>query len=433
LRIELLEGEASVRIPAIFGVFTYRDIPYRGHFSCSDELLNRIYDVSAYTCHLNMQEMLWDGVKRDRLVWIGDAHPEMLTIRTVFGNDRCIEEALDYAIESSPLPGYANGMVSYSMWWLIILRDWYRYCANDAYVLGKRDYIRDLSVQLCSLVTGDGEDFLSAQKIGYFLDWPTYKKRGAREGVRALFSIALRAAAELNEQNGEDEVAKLCVKRAWAIDRAAKALPADKIPAKKQSVAMMLLAGQIEPEQAVERLLRGGARGMSTFMSYYILTALAGYGRTDKALTLLKDYYGGMLSAGATTFWEDFDIAWLRDGARIDRIPEPGEYDIHGENGIHCYTGYRHSLCHGWSSGPAAFLAEQVLGVRILEPGCRLISIQPQLGDLDWAKGAYPTPHGDILISHARRKDGTVKTEMTLPDGVEIAKPDCESKRMTIA
>jgi hypothetical protein len=31
-----------------------------------------------------MQEYLWDGIKRDRLVWIGDMYPEVSTIHAVF-------------------------------------------------------------------------------------------------------------------------------------------------------------------------------------------------------------------------------------------------------------------------------------------------------------------------------------------------------------
>ena len=116
IRIELLSDNATVKIKSVLGVFTYRDIPYLGSFRCSDGELNDIYSVAAYTCHLNMQGMIWDGIKRDRLVWIGDMHPEMLTVRTVFGNDPCILRGLDFASRNNPLPMYPNNMVTYAMW-----------------------------------------------------------------------------------------------------------------------------------------------------------------------------------------------------------------------------------------------------------------------------------------------------------------------------
>ena len=78
-----------------------------------------------------------------------------------------------------------------------------------------------------------------------------------------------------------------------------------------------------------------------------------------EALHMLRAYYGAMLEKGATTFWEDLDMSWLEKTAAIDRLPEEGLRDLHGDSGIACYTGYRHSLCHGWSSAPTAFLAEE--------------------------------------------------------------------------
>jgi hypothetical protein len=64
-----------------------------------------------------------------------------------------------------------------------------------------------------------------------------------------------------------------------------------------------------------------------------------------------------MLDRGATTFWEDFHIEWLEGTGRIDELDETKK-DIHGDCGAHCYVGFRHSLCHGWSAGVAKFIKE---------------------------------------------------------------------------
>ena len=55
------------------------------------------YGNRSYTVHLNMQEYLWDGIKRDRLVWVGDMHPEVMTIHTVFGENEVVRKSLDFA------------------------------------------------------------------------------------------------------------------------------------------------------------------------------------------------------------------------------------------------------------------------------------------------------------------------------------------------
>ena len=97
---------------------------------------------------------------------------------------------------------------------------------------------------------------------------------------------------------------------------------------------------------------------MSTFMSYYILKAVASFDKAA-AIGMMKEYYGAMLRKGATTFWEDFSMDWVENSCRIDEFPKEGERDIHGDFGAFCYKGFRHSLCHGWSAGVIRFIREE--------------------------------------------------------------------------
>ena len=140
---------------------------------------------------------------------------------------------------------------------------------------------------------------------------------------------------------------------------------------------------------------------MSTFMSYYILKADAMAGGKNQ-IAMIKDYYGAMLSRGATTFWEDFDISWLEGSGRIDEFPAPGQKDIHGDYGAFCYVGLRHSLCHGWSSGVLAFLYEYMLGVKMLPGG----KYQVEPYDLGKAEGVVPVPGGMLKVT---TENGSVK------------------------
>ena len=80
VRLDLLQNNATISLKEISAILRYRDIPYLGSFECNDQRLNKIWITGAYTVHLNMQEFLWDGIKRDRVVWLGDMHPELMTI-----------------------------------------------------------------------------------------------------------------------------------------------------------------------------------------------------------------------------------------------------------------------------------------------------------------------------------------------------------------
>ena len=82
--------------------------------------------------------------------------------------------------------------------------------------------------------------------------------------------------------------------------------------------------------------------------------------------------------------------------------------------------GFRHSLCHGWASGPTAWLSQTVLGIKPMEPGFKRVRIAPQLGNLKWAEGSYPTPLGPIHVRHERQPDGTVKSKIDAPSGMAV-------------
>ena len=120
--LELSEPDAEIAIKAVEGVLIYRDIEYVGSFECNDETVNKIYNTAAYTAHLNMQEYMWDGIKRDRLVWIGDMHPEVMTICSVFGDCDVVPRSLDSLRKITPVGSWMNGIPAYTLWWVMCRR-----------------------------------------------------------------------------------------------------------------------------------------------------------------------------------------------------------------------------------------------------------------------------------------------------------------------
>lgn len=416
VRIDLEEDEAELLIKCIPAVFVYKDVPYRGSFECSDPLLNRIWDVGAYTVHLNMQEYIWDGIKRDRLVWVGDMHPETTTIQAVFGEDDAVEKSLDFIREETPLPGWMNNMASYSMWYVIIVYDWFLHTGRLEFIEKQKDYLAGILDQLSANIDEKGQDTVVE---GRFLDWPSDGKKVIVDaGVQAIHYLATESLRKIFTLLDDRERVVQCEEDLKKL----ASYPVD-YEDSKQAAALLVLAGLKDADEVNEKLLaKGGAKGMSTFMGYYILTARAMAGDYEGCLSCIREYWGGMLALGATTFWEDFDVEWMKNASRIDELPQEGKVDVHGTYGGYCYTGYRHSFCHGWASGATPWLSENVLGIKVLEPGCKKVKVEPHLGDLDYAKGSYPTPYGDIYVSHVKLEDGTIETKVKAPEGVEICK-----------
>ena len=406
LYIELLDEDCTISLRAIQGVFLHQPYEFAGSFVCSDETLNKIYDTAAYTCHLCLQNELWDGIKRDRLVWIGDMAPEMKTIEYVFGEVPQIMSGLEFAEENGRAE-WIDTMPTYSLWWLINLQEWSAYCGKPEFILRNKTYCLDVIRRVLASIGTDGS-FLPDN----FIDWPSRGTGAEPAGAKALLAMALKASVKLAQALKEDDLAETCravYEKQLTLREDAKGY--------KQIAALLQLNGMAD-EKAQALLAEGKPEGLSTFMSYYILSAMAQLTDTQTVLNALKTYYGGMLDLGATTFWEDFDLAWMKNACKLDELDET-KSDIHGDNGKFCYIGYRHSLCHGWSSGPVPFLTEQVLGIRVSGEGGSVVTIEPHLGELTFARGSIATPLGKLTVEH-KQENGKILTTYQAPAGMKV-------------
>lgn len=429
VRIDLLDDNVELHLKEIRAVAIYRDLPYRGSFRCNDNLLNQIWQTGAYTVHQCMQTYLWDGIKRDRLVWMGDMHPEVMTIANVFGYTDVVPKSLDFVRDITPLPSWMNGLCTYSLWWVIVQRDWFMFQGDLEYLQQQCEYLKGLLNIILSCVNDDG-----LQNIGAgFLDWPSNADVPAMTvGTQSLIMMALKAGVELCTYLGETQLADKCaecharmlIAAPIARDRYQQEAKEPVSPGSKQAAALMALSGIADAEQMNCNVLRqDGARGFTTFYGYYMLQAMAKAGDYQNALDIIRTFWGAMLDMGATTFWEDFNIDWItEDVAPIDELVPEGKKDIHGDYGAYCYMGLRHSLCHGWASGPTSWLTNHVLGVEVLQPGCKVIRITPHLGDLEWAEGTFPTPYGDVKIFHKKNAEGRIISRIDSPKGIKIIK-----------
>lgn len=415
VRIDLLDENTSITLKAVKGIAIYRDLEYKGSFCCNDERLNEIWNTGAYTIHLNMQEYVWDGIKRDRLVWIGDMHPETSTIQAVFGSDPSVPASLDLARDETPLPMFMDGMSTYSIWWVLIHYGWYMQNGDKAYLEEQREYLVGLLDLLCGLVDPEtGSEMMPDRR---FLDWPSDDDAQAvHAGLQGLLKWGLVRGGELLRELGENAMADKCGKMADIMN---KHNPDPN--GNKQAAALLALSGIADLNKVNEIIKVDGARRLSTFLGYYVLQAQALAGDIDGALNNISTYWGAMLDRGATTFWEDFNLDWLEGSGRIDEIVPEGVKDLHGDYGAYCYKGLRHSLCHGWASGPTAFMSQYVLGFTPAAPGCKKMYLKPNLGSLEFAEGTYPTPYGKISVRHEKCPDGKIKTTiLEKPSEVEI-------------
>lgn len=411
--IEMLT-KGDIGLKAVQGMFVHRDLEWRGIFECSDTRLTKIWNTAAYTVFLNMQDYLWDGIKRDRLVWIGDLNTEIKTILAVFGENDIVPQSLDLIRDTTRAGEWMNGISSYSMWWVINQYEWYLATGNKRYLASQDDALYELLWRFIRSVGDDGREQL--MRTGRFLDWQSSDNpKAIHAGLQALLKLAIEYGGRMCTLLGNKDLALDCE---VCVDKMARYVPYHS--GSKQAAALLSLSGLRAAEDMNTNVLTpGGVHGYSTFFGYYILKTKGDAGDVDGALDDIRRYWGGMLDMGATTFWEDFNVDWMKNSFRIDELPLGSMHDIHGDFGEYCYKNFRHSLCHGWASGPCPFLSEYVLGVKRLS--CDTFVVDPLLGDLDWVHGKYPTPFGEIEVE-AEMRGYRPSVKVKAPRGIKIKK-----------
>jgi alpha-L-rhamnosidase len=420
-RIRFLSGPPSLRFRGIRLEAIYYPVHYLGSFESSDALLNRIWETGVYTSHLCMQDDIWDAPKRDRGRWMGDTDVSGRVIDAVFADHFLVEDTLTRLIGPTPIHGHVNGIPGYSSYWFTELADYVRHTGRTEYVKSVHDQL----VQLLAFMDQDFDaqnNFINHTKEWLYVDWapglngdtPETRKatpmeyiRAYRDGAWLLRQIGDTQNAEHWEQRAND-LTKMSQATAWSDGS---------FGPRWQTNAMAVLAGVAQPEQygsIWSNVLTNVGKPtyrpdvISPYYGSYVLNAMAEMNHRDAALQWIREYWGGMIAEGATSFWEAYDPAWPKD--------DDPHVDLQADD----TAGYRISLAHGWSSGPAYWLMEQVLGIQPTAPGFAQTTIRPDLVDLTWARGGEPTPHGLLAVSlshtHAQH---SLHVTVDLPAGIE--------------
>ncbi len=427
VQVKFLSGASSIRFKAIRLDSIYYPVHTQGAFESSDTLLNRIYAVGAYTSHLCMQDAIWDAPKRDRLPWMGDLDVSGQVIETVFADRFLMQNTMDRLLEEAgnPIARDVNTIPGYSAFWVMGEADYYRHVGDAAYLHSIHDGLTHLLDFMAGELDTDSV-FVNPRKAWPFVDWSPGLQQDNPETRRATeleFYKAFSDGAWLLRESGDTGEAEKFEMRAAAIKKAAQEKLVDEqtgtFGGRWQPNAMAVYSGVATPQQTSaiwQHILSQPSQEMITpYYNFYVISAMAQSGHRREALDWIRKYWGGMVAEGATSFWEGYDPAWPKDNFHENLQADDSK-------------GYFVSLSHGWSSGPTAWLSEQVLGVRPTAPGFAHTSIRPDLMGLEWAKGTVPTPQGEIHVDYRATK--TFDALIELPTGVvaTVSMPICHGE-----
>ncbi|MFZ0963329.1 MAG: alpha-L-rhamnosidase C-terminal domain-containing protein, partial [Terriglobia bacterium] len=415
--VRFLAGTSPLRFKAIDADFIYYPVKQMGSFECPDPTLNKIWETAAYTAHLCMQDSVWDGPKRDRLCLAGGLDISARVINDVFGDRFLVDKSLKELVAAvgNPVKNDVNGIPGYSALWVMTEADYFRHAGDLEHLKAVQDSLRGLLEYMATQIDDKGL-FRNSNNRSTFVDWSPDLDQDSAESRRVTLMEFLRAFNEgawLLEQAGNATAAE-------KFRQIAEKLRADTLrnsldPARNifgdrwQTNAMAIYSGLADATQRAaiwENILSRPYRfNVTPHFNYFAVSAMAEAGRRSQAADWIVDYWGGMLRPETTTFWEGYDPRWVKEHFHTHLQTDHGE-------------GTFVSLCHGWSSGPAAWLMEQVLGIQPIAAGFSKVSIRPDLCGMQYARGAEPCPHGLLKVDYQSDASGFT-TKIELPEGVE--------------
>lgn len=352
----------------------YTPLCYRGAFA-ADEELNRIWMSSAYTLRLCIDTFQIDGIKRDRLPWAGDLAISLLSNSYVFHEAEPIRRTLTVLGRDGLSLSQVNGMVDYSLW-VVICHDLYQLYFGDLPFLRENyEAIHSILDDLIARAERHG-GFLAAEgEESIFIDWLQMAKTTA---LQMLFHWALRSGAALARRMGDGGRASAYLVRASSLRdllvkevldpstglfRSAIEDPAS--PPVRHANFLAILSGVADAgqgERIASSLLAEDLPPVGTpYMAALELLALHRTGHSTEALAKLRKIWGGMLRLGATTFFE---------GYRADYDEET--------MCVFYQRPFGASLCHAWSSAPAALLPILVFGAEPASDGFRDLRLKAE-------------------------------------------------------
>ena len=393
---------ASGKIAADISIHPAR---YAGAFACSDERLTRIWHHAAASLRVSLRELTVDGLKRDRLPWAGDAYIATLGNAAVFGEHRCIARTLTALAPEDPAHRPTNSIIDYDAYWIIAVLAQWQFSGDDASARALWPHVEKILAALRA--REDEHGFLNHKDTWLFIDWISFDQTARSVALQALYLGALDAAALLANFTGHGERAielarkkdrlNAAILTVYGDDLTAGAQP---IPASRHATFLANYFSVTDRHRLAATLAADttGPKAATAYMRYFEAAALARGGDVAGMLASLRDYWGGMLDAGASTFWEGFDPAETGDA----------RYAFYGRP-------FGKSLCHAWACGPLPLLSFELAGLRPLAGGWSNVFCSPRELPLAWACATIPTPHGPLRWEYE-----TGELRIDAPPGVTI-------------
>lgn len=394
---------------SIHAELEYLPIEYKGSFRCDDEDVNRIWDMCAYTLHLNMREVLTEAIKRDRWLWGGDAYQAFKMNNYLFFDKEIVRRSTIALRGKEPFNEHINTITDYSLYWVIGLHEYYITYGDIEFI--KNIYDRAVSLmEFCEAREDDNGFIVKKNNDWIFVDWSDIDKDGAVCAEQMLYIAANKAMAALarlvgaNPASYEEKYSGLIEttnKFFWKEEKGAyiDCYESGKNHISRHANIFAILydvANEEQKAKIIENVLENDkiTKITTPYFEGYELDVMGKIGHFDFIENSIKTYWKGMLDLGATTVWEEYN----------PNLSGAQHYEMYGNK-------YGKSLCHAWGASPIYLLGKYYLGVTPTSSGYETFEVKPYLGGFKFIDGVVPIKDGSVSVKLSKDKLSVAATK----------------------
>jgi alpha-L-rhamnosidase len=429
--VELSGYPGKPNADAVTGIVLHSDTPVTSDFTCSDEMVNRLFKNVVWTQRANFLDLPTDCPQRDeRFGWTGDAQ---IYVRTATYNadvaafySKWLRELMESQRPSGTFPGYApfpfqHGWDFGTAWCDAgVVCPWTIYKAYGDTRIIERCW--EPMTKFIEWRKRTSKDFLGVNHGNEWGDWLAINEKTPIDYIdTAYFAYSTRLMAEMADAIGKTKQAAEYRELFGSIKAAYKkkyvnadgTLAVDTQTAYALALYMDLAPDDLRSSIAAQltKKVRGNDTRMSTGFigTRPILPVLSRNGQNDLAVRLFQSRrfpsWGYEIEQGATTIWERWNSFTKDKGFG-------GEQNA----SMNSFSHYSFGAVCEWMFSQLAGIDTDGAGYKkiIIRPMPPSSQSNPEHKPIDWVRAHYDSVHGRIM-SAWKREAGRFELEVTIP------------------
>lgn len=385
------ESGALVKLCAWYEYLPIKDI---ASFRCEDKMLNQIWNMCAYTFHLNSREVYLDGIKRDRWCWSGDAYQSFFANYYLYFEPQIVKRTILGLLGKPPYYTHINTINDYSAYLVAAVWDYYYATGDKEFVVRIWNNLKYL-YEFMNSRTNEKGYVLKREGDWIFIDWSEMDKDGILCAEQILLWNTHKVMEKLTELMGEipdrskaETLKKNIMEDFWDEKNGLffdYKSDGDRQVTRHPNIFAILydFVGTDMQKRIAESVIYSEryVKITTPYFKLYEMIAMCKLGNIKAVQDYISFYWGGMLKEGATTVWERYDP----DASREETLAMYG-------------MKYGTSLCHAWGSGPIYLLGRYCCGVTPTDVAYKSFEVRPDFGRLSEVKAQIPVKGGSVEL-----------------------------------